>query len=405
MKLHKIFSRFLPIVLLSLTISSCQEDIVNIDELLEQSQTNKKSEDDPQILAVYDYTTYMASGTTSTPCDEAEMGQRLVISGENLEGVTALSFLGHDIDKTDYYAQWDMIIMSVPYKLPEKDAANNISCTTKFGVVEYPIGISIPNITISGVTNEFQMPGTQVDINGAYLSLCEFETNTSKIYIENTGSAYKTQVEIVQVTDEVVTVVIPDDAPDNSYFTFEVAGETLEQKIHYRPTDLLLVPDTDSEAIVAAGANYGTFINGEIESDMVNIFGDAAKYFRFKGSIPAGTMLSVFYVTDAFELEEGKDASDYEFVYEINTKAGCAIPVGTTYKLMVNNVGINMWGDYSKVTIDTNGEWVTQRIDYTTVKANLTAAGDYHKFNIKAVGALSNADHTFANFRIEPIIK
>lgn len=72
---------------------------------------------------------------------------------------------------------------------------------------------------------------------------------------------------------------------------------------------------------------------------------------------------------------------------------------------MVNNSGVNMWEDYSKSEIDTNGEWVTQRIDYATVKTYLTATGDKHKFNIKAVGALTNADHAFANFRIEPIIK
>lgn len=405
MKIHKTFSKLLAVAFLALTISSCQDDIVKIDELLEQSQSNKTSVDKPTISGIYDYTAFMESDGTPSPCVEAEMGQRLIISGENLEGVTSLVFQGHDIDKNDFYAQWDMIVMSVPYKLPEKDASSTMNCTTEFGVAEYPLGLAVPNITISGVTNEFEVPGRELKINGEYLSLCEFENNTSKIYLEKADEGYNKQVEIVEITDDAATVIIPSDAPDNAYFTFEIAGTALTQKIHYRPTNLLLVADEGSEAIVDAATNYGTFVNGVAEDDIDNIFGETAKYFRFKGSIPINTTLSVFYITDTFDLEDGMEASDYELVYEINTKVGCVIPTGNSYKFMVNNVGVNMWENYSKVEIDTNGEWVTQRIDYTTVKANLTAAGDKQKFNIKLLTALSNADHTFANFRIQPKIK
>lgn len=332
MNRYNILGRLIPLSLLVLSIVSCQGDISNIDELRSQSNSNKISEAEPTIIGVYDYDTFMVNDTPS-PCIEAQMGQYLVVSGENLEGVTSLMFHGVDIDPADYYAQWDKIVMSVPYKLPEKDAISAMSCTTKLGSAEYAIDLAIPNIEISGVNNEFQLPGGTTSINGDYLSLCEFDGDDSKIYIEKEIDSYKKQVEVTQITDEMITITIPDDAPDNAYFTFEVSGVALTQKLHYRPTDLLLTPDSGSEAVVSAASSYATIVEGDVESDIENIFGDTAKYYRFKGSIPSGTTLIVYYVTDAFEIEDGKEASDYNLVYEINTKAGCAIPTGTTYKL------------------------------------------------------------------------
>lgn len=404
MKRFNIFNSLLPLLVGALLFTSCQDDFVNVDELRDQSNRNKKSTAAPSISGIYGYDEYMATETPS-PCIEAELGEYLVVSGENLEGLTQLLFHGIEIASTDYYAQWDMIVLTVPYKLPENGSPETMSCTTEFGTTNYNIGLTIPDVEITALSNEFQVAGSTIDIYGSYLTLCDFIGGTSKVYIEKSSESYIKELEIVDVSDEMLTVVIPTDAPENALITFEVAGEPLGKKFHYRPTDLLLVPDEGSEAVVAAAANYATIVSGEVEDDIENIFGDNAKYYRFKGSIPGSTTLIVFYITDTFDLEEGKEASDYNLVYEINTQEGSSIPDGNTYKFMVNNTGVNMWEDYSKVEIDTEGKWVTQRISYSTVKASLTASDNKQKFNIKLLTALSNADHSFANFRIEPIIE
>lgn len=404
MKRFNIFSRLLSLTFIALCAVSCQDDVENIDELLSQSNSNRTSVSEPIITNIYDYDDFM-NNENPTACSIVEMGQYLVISGEELEGITSLTFHGLDIPATDFYAQWDMIVLSVPYRLPSSNASSSVVCTTRLGTTEHTVDLSIPDINIIGVTNEFQNRGEETQIQGSYLTLCGFDSDNSKIFLEKESEGYKTELTATDITDESVTITIPDDAPDNAYFTFEIAGEPLTRKLHYRPTDLFLTLDEGSESVVAAGSSYATIIDGTVEDDIDNIFGDTAKYYRFKGSIPSSTTLIVFYITDDFALEDGDDASNYNLVYEINTKTNCSIPTGNSYKFMVNNIGVNMWEDYSKVSIDTQGEWVTQRIDYSTVKANLTAIDGKHKFNIKVIAALATADHAFANFRIEPIIK
>ncbi len=405
MKLHNIFFRTLATLAVALLAFACQDEIVKIDELRGESNANRTSTAAPTIVGVYDYSTFMNSNTP-TPCIEAQMGQDLIVSGENLEGITSLTFFGIEISTEAYYAEWDMIVMRVPYELPAEDATNALICTNSFGSAESSLELAIPNIVISNITNEFALPGSKTFVNGEFLTLCKFERGDSKIYIENSETGYKKEVEINIVTTFSATITIPADAPDNSLFTFEIQGKPLTQKFHYRPTAKLLTPDVDSEMVVAAAASLATIVTDTVEEDIEDIFGTTpVKYLRVKGNIGAGTTLSVFYVTDTFTLEDGTEPSDYALVYELNTKSGCAIPTGNTYKFMVNNKGVNMWENYSKSEVATEGQWVTQRIDFAAVKANLTAVGDKHKFNVKAIGAMPKADHSFANFRIERIIK
>ncbi len=409
MKLNNIFKSLLALSMVAMVATSCQDEIVNIDELHGQNDAHKESTAEPVILGVYDYKAFMASDTPS-PCIEAQMGQDLVIKGENLQGLTSISLKGVEIDPADYYAEWDQVVLRIPYKLPNKEAANVLMCENKFGSTESSLELLIPDIVLSNVTNAFCMPGERTYINGKFLSLCEFENGVSKIYIENEAAGYKKEVEITLVTDDSATITIPSDAPDNSLFVFEINGETLTQKFHYRPTDCLLFDGTNPENT----CNWTDFAytDGTADGDIENLIPYAVgentelvKYIRVFGDIPKYKFLySINYDID-FELEEGKTTADYAVEFEINTAKGHPIPVGNTYKFMVNNKPVNMWENYSKVEIDTNGEWVTQRISFVEVAKLLKGGVEIERFDIKNMLALSDADHAFANFRIVPIIK
>lgn len=393
-------------LLVALFALSCQEDISNVDELLAQSISNQVSTDIPTITGVYEYSDFMASETPS-PCVEAQMGDYLVISGENLEGVIELSIKGLLIDEAEYYAQYDKVVFQVPYVLPDEEIADKVICTTKFGSAEKSVSLAIPDIEITSVSNEFQLPGKSVSIYGSYLTLCEFKTNEeSNIYIykeaDGVTEEYKKAVVVSIVVDDEILAVIPDDAPNNSYFVFEINGEEQPIRFHYRPTDLLMSDDT-----LVVNANYtsqGTY-NTTLESDVPDIFGsDEVKYLRYKGNLSTGVMCAFYETYDGTE-EWISDYSNYNFVYELNTLSGSTIASGTTYKLMVNDTGFNMWENYSKSEVDTSGEWVTQRISVSDFFYKVyTTSESSNKFNIKALAAIADADHAFANFRIEPII-
>lgn len=412
MRCFNIFKIAVALSLVTSIFSSCQDEIVLIDDLKGQSSSGMQSFAEPTIIGVYEYSDFM-NNEEPTPSVEVQMGEDLVISGENLQGVTSLTFHGLTIDAADFYAEWSKIIFRVPRKLPAKDAANNVEFETKFGKANYTVDVVIPDIVISNVTNEFALPGSRTYINGDYLTLCEFDSGVSKIYIEkeatNGESAYKEPVEITLVSEESVTVVVPDDAPNNAYFTFEINGEMLTQKVHYRPIDKLLFDGTNPEN-TCNWTEYA-YTDGTQEGDLENLISEPVgdntelvKYIRVFGNIPQYKFLYTINYDIDFELEDGKTSSDYCLAYEINTKVGSPIQTGNTYKLMVNNTAVNMWEDYSKVEIDTNGEWVTQRVSFTEVAKYLKGGEELERFDIKNMAAMTDADHAFANFRIEPII-
>ncbi len=397
-----------------LAITSCQEDAVDIEALRAQSNTNKLSTAAPTIAYIYDYDDFVSDNFT--PCNDASMGQYLVISGENLQGVTSLEFHGIAISTADYYAQWDKIVMSVPSKLPESGAAESVVCTTELGSDEYAIALIIPDIVISDVSNEFELPGEEVTINGSYLTLCGFDSGNSKIYLEKSSATYKEQLSVSNITDTSVTVTIPETAPDNAYFTFEITGEDSTPKIHYRPTDLLLYGDEDLATSGFTAAVEGMTISytaGDNEGDPENLIPDGLdgesgpiNYYRVTGSRTStswGKLIGIDEDTIPFTAYYDTpitNPEDYYLVFEVNTESGKSINKNL-YKVRFPNGAPFLIFDSE---IDTDGEWVTCRVDLTgltgTVLSNATSSNSSFEFAVNY--STTNADHSFANFRIEP---
>lgn len=412
--------KLLSFMLIAFAVTSCQDDVVDIDELRAESLTNRVSTAKPTITGVYDYDTFMASDTPS-PCVEAQMGQYLVVSGENLEGLTSLLFHGLDIESSEYYAQWDMVVMSVPYTLPESDASNSVTCTTKLGSVDYTIDLTIPDIEITGLVNEFQLPGEEANIVGKYMSLCKLDSDSSKVSLESAdGTTYNQQLEVTSITNEAVTVSIPADAPDNSYIniSYVVDDEPQAIKLHFRPTDCLLFGD--QELTSNAGAVDGmtvSYTDGTGDGDPENLISkgldgasDPIKYYRITGSRTATGWGKLIGITTSIVSQFNgtiENPENYNFVFEVNTKSDKSIPAGVTYKARFPYGDIfNIQSNGGDDSIDTEGEWVTMRMDLTSITGSIlkdnTGSGTAATFDFAINYAATDADHSFANFRIEP---
>ncbi len=87
-------------------------------------------------------------------------------------------------------------------------------------------------------------------------------------------------------------------------------------------------------------------------------------------------------------------------MFEVNTESGKSINKNL-YKVRFPDGAPFLIFDSE---IDTDGEWVTCRVDLTgltgTVLSNATTTNSSFEFAVNY--STTNADHSFANFRIEP---
>ncbi len=412
MKRFNIFYKIVVVALSAIVSLSCQDEI-DLDALRESNYKNKVSTQAPTITAFYSHNDYVTS-ETPTPLSEVNTGEWIVVQGENLEGVTSVLYNNEELDLSDAYAQWDMMVVAIPEDLPT-EINHKFKYTTALGSAEDDLNLILPAAIFSGVENEFQLQGETTKIIGKNFSIYGFDSTPLRSTVVLTNdSDYSETLTVEWCDDENLKVIIPTDAPNNSYFEFILDGVTDAQRLHYRPTDCLLFGDAElTNGLTVKDGVDVAYTDGSGSGDPESLISYefdglsfAGKYFRIVGAAPTGwySYIMVSTPTPNFTLPGDKTTADYYFVFELNTANGSTIPVGNKY-------GVQFPGGASydilstSEEIDTNGEWVTYRVDMSKIltgtivgnTTNLSATAFAIKSNIE----MTNMDHSFANFRIE----
>ncbi len=406
MKKHNILNKTLLLVAVALlSFTSCQQEIVHIDELKADSMTNKKSVAAPSISGVYAHNDFYTN-ESPTLLTKVELNSEIVIAGQNLQGLSAVMFNNQTLNLNNLYQQWDKVVLRLPDSLPST-INDTLKLANSFGTAAVKLGLLLPDAVFEKVGNGFQFPGRTTTIHGANFSLYGFDTSRSSVRLED-EKGYNKQLEVLNVTDKELLVKIPDDAPDNAYFAFTTAGENQPQRLHYRPTDKLLFSGLNPVNTLNNVPDGFTYTDGSGKGDPENLIpypviegGEVPKFYRQAADTKAWATFLQIKHDIAFEIPDGKTAADYYLVYEINTAVGKPIPTGNSYILFISGTkSESMWEDFGQVVIDTRGEWVTQRIELADVKFKYGTFVE--AFIIKPSANLTKVDHSFANFRIEP---
>ncbi len=418
---NNILKRALSIVALVALCVSC-DDSIDLDELRNSNYKNKQSTGEPTITAFYEQVDY-ASNETPTALDEAELSTYIVAVGENLEGVTSLSFNSQEYDLNEIYSQWDMVVFKVPDVIPS-DITNKFSCTTSYGTFETELKLALPDIVLSQIENGFILPGEATRILGANFTIYGFDTDRSSVILYNDEQGYEETLSVTFIDVDYIKVNIPSDAPDNSTMKFIVDGEEHEQKFLYRPTNYLLFGDLELENKATVREDVLIYYtDGSASGDPENLIpngldgaSDPVKFFRIIGTAPSSWYTFIYIKTQTsgspydFEYDlvipDGSSAADYNLVFEVSTASDYPIPVGSTYMIQFPGGGTNgMWDSFGQNAIDTAGEWITYKANLSsftgTMFGNTTTANC--DFAIKSNFGVV-ADHSFANFRIEPVM-
>ncbi|MFI3240133.1 MAG: hypothetical protein R3Y22_06045 [Bacteroidales bacterium] len=413
MKQFNKITRVIFMVLSIFMVVSCQKDIADVDGLRESNYKNIVSTAAPEIKGFFAHSSYI-TGDTIISLEKVNLGDYVVVVGENLEGTTSLIFNSDTLDMAEVYSQWNMIVMKVPDALP-LEITNTFTCITKLGRDEVTLGLQLPDAVFTSLENEFVAAGTNsAKIMGANFSVYGFTTDRSSVVMYNQAEGYEETITVTYASDTELVVNIPADAPDNSLIKFILDGEEHEQKIYYRPTDLLIFGNSEltNNVSIPSGLTVD-YTDGTGSGEPACLIpslngGNAVKYFRVIGTLSAWQVIIQVFLpaeTQAFVVDEDKSGADYDLVYEICTSGTKPIPAGNTYKGQFTDAGlVGMWNDFGVNEINTGGEWVTYRTDLSaalgTTVGSSTAMKD--KLIIKTAIAIADADHSFANFRIVP---
>lgn len=369
-----------------MALTSCQ-DVVTYDENYDNSEL--VSTGAPVIEGVYD------ADNTETPLASAGLGEMVVLKGQNLSNVKVIRVNDREADLAEVYATAATLYFIVPETMPT-DITNRLYLETALGSTEIDFKVDIPALEVNGLYNEFALPGSEVDITGRYFDVYGFGSENQNATVTMNGTA----LEIKEVTPTALTVVIPEEASDNSVIVVSYQGSegVVTIQLPYRQTDQIVwnlsTPD-----------NYGFWSGTDLITDGANA-GDPSPlygpYFRVRGTYTAWSWNQLLCGGFNLDAEVAAHPEDYWLKFEVNSNAGTPFyDSGTVGYLIQINGGQYAWNPSSANSFNTYGAWYTVRLDLAAVATNGLTAGWTNLYWIMQPNSDWTVDHSFANVRIE----
>ena len=369
------------------TLVSCQ-DIVTYNDGYDDGMTSNGA---PSISAIYrDDDTEMTA-----PLTGAAFEDMIKLTGENLSHARKVMLNDVEIALSEVYATAHAVYFPIPRTIPG-EVNNKLYYETELGNTSVDFTVQIPEVSISGLYNEFALPGSSIKVNGAYFDLYGFGGGTESSTITMNGVA----LEVDSLTEQYMSIVIPENTSDNStiVFSWESASGTKTVSVPYRnTTGILWNLDTPDAYGFWAGTELITTGNGSNEPAPLN-----GSYFRVKGSYAAWSWNSLLCGGCDIPAEAAANPSDYWFKFEVNSANGNPFYDSASVGYLIQlNGGQYAWNPSANGSFNTYGNWCTVRLELSEVATNGINAGWNNLFWIMQPNSDWNTDHSFANIRIE----
>lgn len=114
--------------------------------------------------------------------------------------------------------------------------------TTELGTVKHQFEVTIPNLRLEGLINEFCRAGESVQVKGEFFDLFGFGTEDGGAHVTINGN----ELEVDSITENYMSIVIPENTPDNTIINFswkEVGDELHSVNVPFRYSKYILMPD------------------------------------------------------------------------------------------------------------------------------------------------------------------
>lgn len=387
---------FLTTVLFSLL--SCN-DIVEVESVLQEE--NKQSTGAPEIERI------VLASDKEIPITEAALEDVVRIEGKNLGNVVSLKFNDIEVDSKEIYSSYDKILAPIPRELPS-EITNTVYVTTELGSASVPLTITLPDLVIDGLYNEFTQPGDTTVIQGDDFDLYGITAETADVRLGDVP------VNIIESSRSTLTIQIPANAQQESQIS--ILGDKMSDPVYipYSNTGVSQLFDFDNWPGVGAFTHASQFPEAPTnflydESIVESIEGapemisPEMKYIRFNGDVGAWGWMVMWAGYIDVPAEVAANPSEYDIRFELNTAS--AYPLNSFARIMFGNFG--WYPALSGVPVNTQGKWMTIRIPANTVDSEgnqLIPDGvdPNTRFAFTIVFSPTNAltfDVSFCNFR------
>lgn len=375
----------------ALLLVSCN-DIVDYDEGYTPAELMANS-GAPLISAVYD----AADTELTTPITEGNVGQMVIITGENLNHLQSVKFNTVSCDMQNVYSSLTRAYVQIPSTL-SMEQQNKIELTTDQGTTTFDFRVPFPPLTVTALACEFQNAGDSVTVVGSNFNLYGFDSGLSTVMLGTQTLG------VGSITATSMKVAIPEGTPDNSLLTFswQTNGTPYSQTLPFRPTDCLLYGDYSGVTIT---------IDGQLQMAVESDEGIGAqawlnqKNLHFTGTYGAWAWNTVDLscnMVDAVGTVENDALDDYVLKMEVLTPTNFPLTDQTGLQFCFNWGDSYAWTPAGGTGINTHGQWLTVSLPLAPMATKgIAAPGKWQTLRI-VFQPHSNyeADFRLANMRI-----
>jgi hypothetical protein len=112
------------------------------------------------------------------------MGDWISIFWENLESAIAIRFNDVEVNMQEIYYENEVLYLQIPVKMP-LEVNNKLTVTTRGGEIAFDFSVNVPALELTGMFNEYTLPGDTIKIYGKFLDLYEITSENTKIVFGN----------------------------------------------------------------------------------------------------------------------------------------------------------------------------------------------------------------------------
>ena len=408
------------VALMAAALFSACNDVVDVN--YPDRYTNHGA---PSITGIYDvqdtgHVSALSSGT---------LNQMLRIEGANLANVKKITFNGLEVDVRQVYAESGESFVKIPRKIPEH-VTDTLVYETNEGKTALYFPVSIPHVELEGLSNEFALQGSEVQLNGDFFDLYNFNDTTDNspvsITITNSEQGYSQKIHTDSCSETFTSIRIPKDCPDNSLITFrwKEMGKDMSKTVPYRMTSALLFGDLTGDLGWWNDWGKNLVTDGSKSGDPQSL---GMSFLRIKGTFDSWSWNSTGIGCNWPSQDFTDHPENYVLKFEVCTNSstpfadyganGASGSQNGGYYFDFNTAGVSrhQWDPVSTGLRNTYSKWITVSIpldklcevkqDDGTIKHVLPAQGSWAA--LEFVMQPNNnegwtVDHSFGQFRIEP---
>lgn len=364
-------------------LSTACSDIVDYDENYTREDHIANS-GAPVITGVY-----LPSDTAlATPITTGERGELVRLAGKNLNHVKKITFNTVEADLAEAYTFADGATVRIPDSL-STEQMNKIEFTTDQGTTTYDFTVNFPDLSLTGLTNEFADAGTSAYILGSNIDLYTIHAT-----VDGKACATKT------LSADSLQVAIPEGTADNSTLTLswtDNKGQAATTSYQYRPTSHLLYGNLDDVTLASGGLN--ATVEGDDATPTASKLGN--NHLHFTGSYAAWSWNTYDISRNMVDVGDVSSLDGYVLKFEVLTTNTAPLSENFQLHFQINWGSSYTWNPTEG--INTHGQWRTITLPLAAMASKgLSAPGSWQTLRlVLQPKAAYTADFCIGNIRVE----